>query len=63
MKFADPTEPDRKSGSRQRFQNFAFNDKLLPALGGRFNFTETVRYPALITPSGQYCNFHEGPYV
>jgi hypothetical protein len=30
----------------QRFEKIAFNDKLLPALGSRFNFTETV--PGLI---------------
>jgi acyl carrier protein len=29
----------------QRFEKIAFNDKLLPAIGSRFNFTETVPGP------------------
>jgi acyl carrier protein len=32
---------------RQRFEKIAFNDKLLPALGSRFNFTETVPGPVV----------------
>ena len=31
----------------QRFEKIAFNDKLLPALGSRFNFTETVPGPVV----------------
>jgi hypothetical protein len=29
-----------------RFEIFPFNDKLLPVLGCRFNFTETAHHPA-----------------
>jgi hypothetical protein len=31
----------------QRFEKIAFNDKLLPALGSRFNVTETVHGPVV----------------
>ena len=36
-------------------------DKLLPALGSRFNFTETVFYPGLDCTLGQNRSFYEGP--
>jgi hypothetical protein len=45
----------------QRFEKIAFNDKLLPALGSRFNFTETVPGPVVNRSPGQNCGFYEGP--
>jgi hypothetical protein len=45
----------------QRFEKIAFNDKLLPALGSRFNFTETVHHPVETPSPGQNCGFYEGP--
>jgi hypothetical protein len=45
----------------QRFEKIAFNDKLLPALGSRFNFTETVPLPDRDAIAGGNCGFYEGP--
>jgi hypothetical protein len=45
----------------QRFEKIAFNDKLLPALGSRFNFTETVPGPIVKRLPGRAVGFYEGP--
>jgi acyl carrier protein len=46
---------------KQKFEKIAFNDKLLPALGSRFNFTETVASPGLNNAFGQDCGFRRPP--
>jgi acyl carrier protein len=35
----------------------------LPALGSRFNFTETVHHPVETRAPGQNCGFYEGPLM
>jgi hypothetical protein len=45
----------------QRFEKIAFNDKLLPALGSRFNFTETVLGPIVNRSLGRTAVSYEGP--
>jgi acyl carrier protein len=48
---------------RQKFEKIAFNDKLLPALGSRFNFTETVRSPGPQQRARAELWFLEGPLM
>jgi hypothetical protein len=47
----------------QRFEKIAFNDKLLPALGSRFNFTETVLCPIVKRLLGRTVVFTKAPNV
>jgi hypothetical protein len=47
----------------QRFEKIAFNDKLLPALGSRFNFTETVPGPIVKRLPGRIVVSTKAPNV
>jgi hypothetical protein len=47
----------------QGFEKIAFNDKLLPALGARFNFTETVPRPIVKRSPGRTVVSTKAPNV